>query len=194
MVPPEPPHLCSRMAVALREPDYPIVYHDTFREYGLQIQDGGPSTYELVYCPFCGERLPSSVRDRWFDALEAQGPDVDSPDLPAAFTTGAWWRDPEQVGAPDVPRTTSTTPGSPEPADVLDHLDLVQDMTTLARFVGALRSEQDFKGLSAAAYLEQGEALLHDHRPGVLDAGLAGIGPDSWKLVAQILLSAALYE
>lgn len=73
-------------------PDYVISYSETFDEYGLIIHDGGPSSYDINFCPFCGSKLPESKRDQWFDELEALG--FDSPlfddDIPEKYKSGAW--------------------------------------------------------------------------------------------------------
>ena len=41
----------------------------------------------------CGARLPASVRDRWFDAIEALGIDPLTEDVPANFNDETWLRD-----------------------------------------------------------------------------------------------------
>ncbi|HJX48173.1 MAG TPA: hypothetical protein VJ375_10015 [Gaiellaceae bacterium] len=33
-----------------------------YREYGLIVHDGGSSMIVIDYCPFCGARLPESLR------------------------------------------------------------------------------------------------------------------------------------
>ena len=44
-------------------PDTLITYHQQFDEYGLIIHDGGSSSIEINYCPWCGTKLPDSKRD-----------------------------------------------------------------------------------------------------------------------------------
>ncbi|MCJ8167147.1 hypothetical protein MKJ04_20065 [Pontibacter sp. E15-1] len=53
--------------------DTPILYVNKFNEYGIKIMDGGNSSIKIQYCPWCGERLPESKRDQWFDELESLG-------------------------------------------------------------------------------------------------------------------------
>ena len=43
-------------------PDVLIDYSEKFDEYGLIIHDGGTSSVEISYCPFCGAKLPESKR------------------------------------------------------------------------------------------------------------------------------------
>jgi hypothetical protein len=64
----------------------------SFREYGLLVHDGGESIIVIEYCPWCGVRLPESLRDEWFDQLEGLGVDPDCENVPEAFLIDAWWR------------------------------------------------------------------------------------------------------
>lgn len=73
-------------------PDALIHYSPQFREYGLIIHDGGESWMAIDYCPWCGARLPPSLRDEWFDRLERLGLEPDSPFVPAAMCSDEWWR------------------------------------------------------------------------------------------------------
>jgi hypothetical protein len=88
----EPPHLCKGMAQALADPDIPVVYFDKFREYSIRIEDGGNSVLDIKFCPFCGVRLPDSLRDLWFDRLDQLGLEPEAPELPLDMRSGAWWR------------------------------------------------------------------------------------------------------
>ena len=44
-------------------PDHLVRYLPVFREYGLLIHDGGSSFVRIQFCPWCGSRLPESLRD-----------------------------------------------------------------------------------------------------------------------------------
>jgi hypothetical protein len=90
--PGEPPHLCEGMGRALADLDIPVVYNDKLREHSILIQDGGSSVALIEFCPFCGAKLPDSLRNEWFDRLEQLGLEPDSPELPAGMSSGAWWR------------------------------------------------------------------------------------------------------
>lgn len=50
----------------------------------------GDAKQQLFFCPWCGVQLPPSQRDRWFDALEAEGVDPNTDPIPPAFQTGLW--------------------------------------------------------------------------------------------------------
>jgi hypothetical protein len=88
----EPPHLCEGKARVLADPNILLVYDDKLREYGIPVQDGGSSMIVIEFCPFCGAKLPGSLRDEWFDRLELLGLDPGSPELPLDMRSGAWWR------------------------------------------------------------------------------------------------------
>ncbi|WP_425471236.1 DUF6980 family protein [Xylanimonas allomyrinae] len=62
------------------------------REWSIQILDGGTSGLVLDYCPFCGTRLPTSMRTAWFDRLEDLGLDPDDLKVPAEMSSDRWWR------------------------------------------------------------------------------------------------------
>lgn len=72
-------------------PDCLVGYSPRFREYGLLVHDGGSSSVRIQFCPWCGTRLPESLRDRWFNELEALGIDPGRNEVPPAFQSSAWW-------------------------------------------------------------------------------------------------------
>jgi len=68
-----------------------IHYSDVLDEYGLLVHDGGDSYISISFCPWCGQKLPESKRDEWFEGLERLG--FESPfeqEIPEEFRTGAW--------------------------------------------------------------------------------------------------------
>lgn len=85
-------HCCDNMAARLLDEDLPLVYSPRFREYGLKIVDGGSAKLLIEFCPWCGSRLPESLRDEWFERLEQLGMEPEDPRLPAEMRTDAWWR------------------------------------------------------------------------------------------------------
>lgn len=82
---------CDRHADRFDCPDCLVSYSPKFREYGLVIHDGGTSVIGIRFCPWCGIRLPESLRDRWFDELAALGINPAEGEVPAAFQSSAWW-------------------------------------------------------------------------------------------------------
>jgi hypothetical protein len=85
---------CERMRYAVETPAIPIVYTPKYREYSLRVLDGGTSTIEVVFCPWCGHKLPESLRDRWFEELKRLGIDPVSSDVPAEFQDDRWFARP----------------------------------------------------------------------------------------------------
>jgi hypothetical protein len=73
--------------------DTPIIFSRKFDEYGLKIWDGGSSSIILDFCPWCGDKLPTSKRDRWFDEIEKLGIDPWTEDVPSKYNTDEWFRD-----------------------------------------------------------------------------------------------------
>jgi hypothetical protein len=84
-------HCCEQMKMAVADPDIPIVYTPKFREYGVRVLDGGSSTLGFMFCPWCGQRLPESLRDVWFDELERRGIDPADGNIPAEFSDETWY-------------------------------------------------------------------------------------------------------
>jgi hypothetical protein len=72
-------------------PDALLDYNPRFREYGLIVHDGDAAVVVIDYCPWCGAKLPVSLRDEWFDQLDQLGLEPDSPFIPAAMRSGEWW-------------------------------------------------------------------------------------------------------
>jgi hypothetical protein len=61
-----------------------------FREYGINYVDGGTSLQTIHFCPWCGTKLPSSLRTEWFDMLEQlQLEPTDA--LPPELSDATWW-------------------------------------------------------------------------------------------------------
>lgn len=68
-----------------------IYYNEIFDEYGLIVHNGGQSYIMINFCPWCGKKLPQSVRDKYFlelEKLEDYSPFED--ELPDKFKTDAW--------------------------------------------------------------------------------------------------------
>ncbi|GKQ35915.1 DUF6980 family protein [Streptomyces sp. A012304] len=83
---------CPAHTDAFACPDAVVGFDARFQEYGLIVHDGGMSSVGIVFCPWCGTRLPESRRDGWFDALEARGVDPWEDEIPAEFQDGGWLR------------------------------------------------------------------------------------------------------
>jgi hypothetical protein len=68
-----------------------ILYQPMYRSYGLVIGGNLDDQFILVYCPFCGKKLPKDLVDEHFDAVrDNTGKPLDP--LPEEFKTDEWWR------------------------------------------------------------------------------------------------------
>jgi hypothetical protein len=77
--------------------DILVEFNPRMREWGVPIPDYfGGGTVVFEHCPWCGVRLPESLRDRYFEelwALSESGEDVPEWDTrPPEYHTSAWWR------------------------------------------------------------------------------------------------------
>lgn len=75
--------------------EVPITYSPSFREFGVSVLDGGSSSIGFDCDPFSGKPLPTSLRDEWFEAIEALGIDPweDKDKIPARFNDETWWKE-----------------------------------------------------------------------------------------------------
>jgi hypothetical protein len=80
-------------------PDVLVSYSKKLREYGIIVHNGGTASARIAYCPWCGKKLPGSLRDRWFDALDALGIDPWKDEIPRAYQSDAWWKRSRRRGA-----------------------------------------------------------------------------------------------
>lgn len=85
------PHGCPDMVQALERSDIPVEYDDRFREHSI-IVIGGRALQTITHCPWCGEKLPSSLRDEWFEQLRALGFELGDEGIPPQMRSGEWWR------------------------------------------------------------------------------------------------------
>lgn len=84
---------CSELTRHLRENEVALSYDDISRSYGIKILDGGTSSQQIYYCPWCGIKFPADVNDILYDIiydeLNLDGPD--DPKLPEEFKSREWW-------------------------------------------------------------------------------------------------------
>lgn len=90
-------HCCESMTLLLEDPKMPLEYYPIAREYGIPLYYS-PAMQRLIYCPWCGEKLPKSLRDKFFEILEKEynvEPEFDvkeDPNVPEEFKSDAWWK------------------------------------------------------------------------------------------------------
>jgi hypothetical protein len=83
-------HCCEALERACDDPDSAVTFNPKFREYGIKVLDGGSSYVEILFCPWSGQKLPGSLRDEWFNKLEAQGIDPGVDPIPLEFQSELW--------------------------------------------------------------------------------------------------------
>lgn len=88
---------CDLMPTFLEDPIVPISYDPILREFSIDLADD-MIRQNVFYCPWCGRRLPDSLREEYFDVLEEEygiEPDIDmlkNERLPQDFRSDAWWK------------------------------------------------------------------------------------------------------
>lgn len=86
-------HPCELLAGAVGDPSNHLTYWSKFREFGIYYTMS-ESKMTIAYCPFCGQLLPPSLRDRWVDEINALGFEpYDSDTMPERYRSSAWWED-----------------------------------------------------------------------------------------------------
>jgi len=83
------------------DPDRVVVYYPRTREYGLPVYDGESvseddlSYIEIQFCPWCGSKLPGSLRTELMLQLGQYfgHDDFVIYDGPEEFSTDQWWRE-----------------------------------------------------------------------------------------------------
>jgi hypothetical protein len=72
--------------------DFPVIlYISRWRSYGLVINGNTENQWILVYCPFCGKKLPKDLIDEHFDAIRDEtGKPLDP--IPEEFNSDEWWK------------------------------------------------------------------------------------------------------
>jgi hypothetical protein len=74
----------------------PVDHNKKWREYSIR-DFNSTSLSIMLFCPNCGTKFPTSLRDEWFDALEKEfGLDdpmeSDRKKVPKEFLSDEWWK------------------------------------------------------------------------------------------------------
>ena len=85
-------HCCPDMNQNLENRHNALIYIPKFREYGIRVLNGGSAFQEIQFCPWCGKKLPPSLRDEWFSRLEKLNLEPDDPKVPKELLSDAWWK------------------------------------------------------------------------------------------------------
>lgn len=69
---------------------FPLSYINKFREYGIDYPH--TDSFQIIsFCPWCGEKLPDPLRDKWFDELDKLGLEPGD-NLPDDLLSDEWWK------------------------------------------------------------------------------------------------------
>lgn len=69
--------------------DKRIYRSPVFDEYGL-IRQPSAEILVIAHCPFCGARLPASLRERWLEKFDRTGWQTWGDPIPREFLTEVW--------------------------------------------------------------------------------------------------------
>ncbi len=75
--------------------DKTIFYSKRFDEYMIPVSEDGLSGICIAYCPWCGQKLPESKRERWFeelDEMEIEFSLFDTEQVPPSYLSDDWWK------------------------------------------------------------------------------------------------------
>ncbi|EGY02707.1 hypothetical protein AZA_87673 [Nitrospirillum viridazoti Y2] len=74
-----------------------VLFDQRYNEFSLLVRqgDGIQVCQKIDFCPWSGDKLPQSLRDRWFDELEAQGIDPMNDPIPERYQDARWRREVE---------------------------------------------------------------------------------------------------
>ena len=90
---------CETLVLNLKEKRTCIGYNEVFREIYLNRSDTRSVITVIFFCPWCGSKLPNSLRDKFFDILEKEynietdiGEYKERKDIPMEFKSDEWWK------------------------------------------------------------------------------------------------------
>lgn len=89
-------YCCGALNYQIEDKYCPVNYNKKWREYSIR-DFSSTSVSLMVFCPNCGTKLPSSLRDNWFDILEKEY-GIDDPmeddkkKVPKEFLSEEWWK------------------------------------------------------------------------------------------------------
>jgi len=75
---------CQELTEHLKD-EVHIEYINKFREVSINI-NGSTSRQLIIFCPWCGSKLPTSLRDRWFEERR------NLISIPIEFESDIWWK------------------------------------------------------------------------------------------------------
>ena len=91
-----PLYCCGALQYEVENKYCPVEYSQKWREYTIR-DFSSTSKSLMLFCPNCGTKLPTSLRDEWFDILEKEygleDPLYDDKEkVSQEFLTDEWWK------------------------------------------------------------------------------------------------------
>lgn len=89
-------YCCDSMCKNLEDIRLPLGYNPKSREFYLKYLNSKCSILLIKYCPWCGAKLPTSLRSKFFDVLEEEYAITDpfdpeqEPLVPGEFNSDEW--------------------------------------------------------------------------------------------------------
>ena len=87
-------HCCELMVISLNDQKMPLEYGRVDREYSI-ILNHCSAIQVLTYCPWCGAKLPESLREKYYNTLKKEygfKHPFDDPSIPEEFKSDEWWK------------------------------------------------------------------------------------------------------
>jgi hypothetical protein len=84
-------HCCEEMTQHLASKDVAINFLAKFREYAISYRHDERTFQTIRFCPWCGSRLPNSLRVAWFEKIHALGFEPEDPGIPSIFQSEEWY-------------------------------------------------------------------------------------------------------
>lgn len=86
------------MADFIEDQRLPIEYLPKYREYYIPLIKGHKAIQCILFCPWCGTKLPKDLGNEYFDILEKEynitslEETEKAKSLPEEFKTDEWWK------------------------------------------------------------------------------------------------------
>jgi len=90
-------HCCELMSKFVNDPKIGINYIPKYRRYSIDLIYLS-STQGIYNCPFCGQKLPFGLTDKYFETLKVEyqieNPHYDEnrKKIPEEFKSDKWWK------------------------------------------------------------------------------------------------------
>lgn len=87
-------HCCTLMNQFQSDKRIPLDYSKKFREYSIPLINQNAQQV-ILFCPWCGKKLPGSLRSKYFNVLENEyniNDPFDNDLIPEDFFDDTWWK------------------------------------------------------------------------------------------------------